>query len=154
MRLPFDGMDTAANDALIAAAQQAWHPRESDQSSMGGVASTLVTTAGNQYSGVCIETGSSMGYCAEHAAVAAMVTAREYRIARIVAVWRPDDSPGAEWRVLPPCGRCREFLRQIDPANLDTEVVLGRELVLPLRDLLPHHEWPEPLDAPGTPRRS
>jgi cytidine deaminase len=47
---------------------------------------------------------------------------------------------------LPPCGRCREFIRQIDPANLDTEVVLGRASAARLRDLLPRSEWPGPLD--------
>jgi hypothetical protein len=36
----------------------------------------------------------------------------------------------------PPCGRCREFIRQIDPANLDTEVVLGRTSSAKLRELL------------------
>ncbi|MFB7740364.1 hypothetical protein ACFC08_39945 [Streptomyces sp. NPDC056112] len=72
-----------------------------------------------------------------------MVTAREYRIAKVVAVWRNDEGV---LHVLPPCGRCREFMRQIDPANLDTEVVLGRNRTARLRDLLPASEWPDPLD--------
>ena len=72
-----------------------------------------------------------------------MVTAREYKIARIVAVWRSEE--GAR-HVLPPCGRCREFIRQIDPANLDTEVVLNRTSSARLRELLPHNGSPEPLD--------
>ena len=50
-----------------------------------------------------------------------MVTAREYRVKRIVAVWRDE---AGKLHVLPPCGGCREFLRQIDDGNLDTEVVL------------------------------
>ena len=49
--------------------------------------------------------------------------------------------------MLPPCGRCRELIRQIDPANLDTEVVLGLDSSAPLRDLLPYHDWPDPLPA-------
>jgi hypothetical protein len=32
------------------------------------------------------------------------------------------------------------------PANLDTEVMLGRTSSARLRDLLPRHEWPGPLD--------
>ncbi len=48
--------------------------------------------------------------------------------------------------MLPPCGRCREFIRQINPANLDTEVVLSRTATARLRELLPNHEWPSPLD--------
>jgi cytidine deaminase len=71
-----------------------------------------------------------------------MVTAGEHRIARIVAVWR--DESGVPF-VLPPCGRCREFIHQVDPANLDTEVILGQDTAGRLRDLLPFNEWPEPL---------
>ncbi|WP_199315039.1 helix-turn-helix domain-containing protein [Streptomyces cadmiisoli] len=44
--------------------------------------------AAELHSGVCIDTGSGTGFCAEHAAIAAMVAAREYRIAKVVAVWR------------------------------------------------------------------
>lgn len=107
----------------------------------GDVAAVLVTESGNEYGGVCIDTGSGTGFCAEHAAIASMVTAREYRINCIVAVWRADDG---HLHALPPCGSCREFIRQIDPSNLDTEVILGREKQLPLRDLLPNTEWPDP----------
>lgn len=102
----------------------------------------MVTAKGNSYSGVCIDTASGTGFCAEHAAIAAMVTAGEYRIKKIVAVWK--DETGATF-VLPPCGRCREFMRQIDPGNLEADVVLGREESVKLRDLLPRHGWPEPL---------
>jgi cytidine deaminase len=80
---------------------------------------------------------------AEHSAIAAMATAGEYRIAKIVAMWRDDDGALS---VMPPCGRCREFIRQVDPANLDTEVVLGRRGSARLRELLPLTEWPAPLD--------
>ena len=69
-----------------------------------------------------------------------MVTAGEYRIAKIVAVWQ--DERGALY-VLPPCGRCRLFIEQMHSANLDTEAVLGDTSVL-LRELLPHNEWPQP----------
>jgi cytidine deaminase len=72
-----------------------------------------------------------------------MVTAGEYTIAKIVAVWRSDRD--GRLYVLPPCGRCREFIRQIDDANLETDVVLGRDEVRKLKDLLPYHDWPEPL---------
>ncbi|WP_028938340.1 cytidine deaminase family protein [Pseudonocardia spinosispora] len=133
-------MSTLVDD-LIATAGAHLHPHRSDDRVFGDVAATLVTVDGNRYSGVCIDTGSGTGFCAEHSAVAAMVTAREYRIALIVAVCR--DDTGTLY-VLPPCGRCREFLRQIDERNLDTQVVLGADVVLPLRELLPHHEWPIP----------
>jgi len=52
--------------------------------------------------------------------------------AKIVAVWR--DGDGLLY-VLPPCGRCREFIRQVDPANLDTKVILGSDQSALLREL-------------------
>lgn len=134
---------TNSNDELIEYARRTLNPHRVDDRLFGDVASALTTDRGNVYSGVCIDTPCGTGFCAEHAAIAAMVTAGEYRIARIVAVWN-DASQGLH--VLPPCGRCREFIRQIDSANLDTTVVLGRDDSAPLRDLLPRHAWPAPLD--------
>jgi cytidine deaminase len=132
------------NDELIAMAAGVLNPHTTaDGRVFGDVAAALVTDRGTVYCGVCIDTTSGTGFCAEHAAIAAMVTAGEYRIARIVAVWR-DDRNG-ELRVVPPCGRCREFMCQVDEANLGTEVVLGTTKVLTLQELLPHHEWPDSL---------
>ncbi|MFG1626410.1 cytidine deaminase family protein [Kribbella sp. NPDC049227] len=137
-------MIVQSNDSLIDAAAAVLHPRHVGDRLFGDVASALITDAGNVYVGVCIDTASGTGFCAEHAAIAAMVTAREYKIARIVAVWQGAD--GDPVHVVPPCGRCREFIRQIDPANLDTEVVLGRHRTSTLRDLLPAADWSAPLD--------
>ncbi|HET8660127.1 MAG TPA: cytidine deaminase [Micromonosporaceae bacterium] len=136
-------MTVASNDDLIDSAQAVLNPRVVAGRLFGDVGSTLVTAGGNSYSGVCIDTGSGTGFCAEHSAIAAMVTAGEHRIAKIVAVWRSED--GVLY-VIPPCGRCREFIRAVDPGNLDTEVVLGRHRCAPLRELLPLTEWPDPLD--------
>lgn len=134
------------NDELISRAASVLHPRATpDGRLFGDVAATLLTDKGNTYSGVCIDTGSGTGFCAEHAAIAAMVTAGEYRITKIVAVWR--DERDDNLFVLPPCGRCREFIRQIDEANLETDVVLGKDTTRKLRELLPYHAWPEPLEA-------
>jgi len=132
---------------LIRAAEAVLNPYRSGDRLFGDVAAALITTSGRQFLGVCIDTGSGTGFCAEHAAIAAMVTAGEYQISSIVAVWRDD---GGRLTVLPPCGRCREFIRQVDGGNLDTEVVLGWDRAVPLRELLPHSGWPEPLE-PGPP---
>ena len=70
-----------------------------------------------------------MGFCAEHAAIAAMITAGESRIDKIVAVH--------EGGVVAPCGRCREFMYQINHDNLDTKIMLKMGEVT-LRELLPH----------------
>ena len=98
----------------------------------GDVASALQSKNGKLYLGVCIDVSSGMGFCAEHSAIAAMITAGETAISKIVAVW-------GENTVLPPCGRCREFMNQIDSSNLDnTDVILGPDKVVKLKKLLPH----------------
>ena len=74
-----------------------------------------------------------MGFCAEHAAAAAMVTAGENRVAKMVAVnW--------DGSILPPCGRCREFISQLHADNFTAEILVGDGQVVTLRELLPH-DW-------------
>jgi cytidine deaminase len=130
-------------EELIAAALAVVAPRRVQGRLVGDVGAALVTADGNRHVGVSIDTSCGTGFCAEASAIAAMVTAGEERIVRIVAVWR--DERDDRIYVLPPCGRCREFVRQLHPGNLDTEVVLGTHRWSPLRDLLPDHEWPEPV---------
>ena len=97
----------------------------------------LLSAEGNLYLGVSIDTPSSMGFCAEHSAIAAMVTNGEYKIKKIVAA----DGDGI---VLPPCGRCREFMYQIDKDNMATDVIVKNDKVEKLKDLLPY-PWDEDL---------
>ena len=66
------------------------------------------------------------------AAAAAMVTAGENRIVRLVAVFS-NGTPGA------PCGRCREFLCQLHDENRRCEVLLDGGRIVTLGDLLPHN---------------
>jgi cytidine deaminase len=134
------------NDELIARAAAVVNRRHIGDSMMGDVGAALVTDRGNVYTGVCIDVDSGMGFCAEHSAIAAMVTAGEYTITRIVAVWKDE---AGEAYVLPPCGRCREFIRQIDAANIDADVILDRAEVLRLRDLLPMAGRFQKLTSPG-----
>lgn len=109
----------------------------------GDVAAVLVSTSGKIFEGVCVDT-SSWGLCAERSAIAAMITRGEYQIGQIVAVWRNPDSN--KLHVLPPCGHCREFMRQIDERNLATIVILGLDAAAPLAKLLPAHEWPSAIE--------
>ena len=94
------------------------------------MAAALVTAAGRVHTGVCVDTACSLGFCAEHAAVAEMLKAHESEVRMVVAV----DRDGA---VLPPCGRCRELLWQADPRNAAAWVVLGPDEGAPLAELLP-----------------
>lgn len=105
----------------------------SPECSSGTVAAAILTTSGNVYTGVCVDTRCSLGFCAEHAAAAEMLKARESEVARVVAV----DQGGS---VIPPCGRCRELLLQINPKNGVARVVLGPDgQGRTLAELLPLH---------------
>jgi cytidine deaminase len=123
---------------MIESAASVVHSTKVGDRLFGDVGCALLSEQGNLYLGVCIDTGSGTGFCAEHSAIAAMVTAGEFRIKKIVAVWKDEQQ---NIYVLSPCGRCREFMRQIDPGNLTAEVILDYEKVLPLAELLPYHDW-------------
>jgi cytidine deaminase len=79
-----------------------------------------------------------MGFCAEHNAIGAMITAGEYKIKKIVAVWKDKEN---NIFIMSPCGRCREFMRQIDDENLETDVILEKDRTVKLKDLLPYYNW-------------
>jgi cytidine deaminase len=104
--------------------------RTSDDCVAGGVAAALVSRSGRVYTGVCVETSCSMGFCGEHAAVAEMLKAHESEIALVVAV-------SASSGIIPPCGRCRELLWQLNPANRETRVIVAPGRVVTLAELLP-----------------
>jgi cytidine deaminase len=98
----------------------------------GAVAAALVTSKSNVYTGICVDTACSMGFCAEHAAVAEMLKARESEITTIVAVTNPQG-------IIAPCGRCRELIWQIDERNAKTRVIVALDKVMSLSELLPQH---------------
>lgn len=72
----------------------------------------------------------SIGLCAEQSAIAEMVKNNETAIKRIIAVFE-------DGSILPPCGRCREFISQIDNHNIETQIVLPEMEEVLLKDLLP-----------------
>lgn len=123
--------DMISDDALYLQAMAVLNPRRlSPSTEAGSVASALVTEAGNIYTGVCIIAGSGMGFCAEHSAIAAMVTNGENRIATIVAVHYDGE-------YFAPCGRCREFIFQMHPDNSTTRVLLSGGRSSTIAALLP-----------------
>jgi cytidine deaminase len=118
-------------EQLLAAARAVVAPRRLSETAVCGTVGAAIETAnGDVFVGICVDTASSMGFCAEHSAAAAMLTAGQSQIVRMVAV----DRNGA---VLAPCGRCREFIIQLDPANADTVVMVDPDLSIALRELLP-----------------
>lgn len=125
-------MTEISNEQLVQKAKSVVRPKKiSDGISSGDVGCALLAEGGNIYLGVCIDAFCGIGFCAEHSAIAAMVTNGEFRIKKIVAVTKDG--------IIPPCGRCREFICQIDEGNWDTDVIIGENKVVKLRDLLPEH---------------
>lgn len=122
-------------DDLVQRARAVVRPRQlSASASCGTVGAALEASNGVVFVGVCIDTSSSLGFCAEHAAAAAMLTAGHNVVVRMVAV-------GRDGQVLAPCGRCREFISQLSDENLNTEVLVADDIRLPLSELLPYR-WP------------
>ncbi|AKK72053.1 cytidine deaminase family protein [Chryseobacterium gallinarum] len=104
----------------------------------GGVAAAIETAEGNVYTGISIDTACSMGFCAEHSAVAEMLKNGEHRIKAVVAV-------GNDGNAVPPCGRCRELMSQLSKENLNAVVEVKNGVFVTLKELMPY-DWKEDLD--------
>ena len=74
----------------------------------GGVAAATRAKSGKIYTGVCIDTCSTLGICAERNAIFHMITEGEQEIDQVLAIM-PDGRTGA------PCGACRELMVQLMP---------------------------------------
>lgn len=95
----------------------------------GHVACALLTDKGNVYTGISINAKCGIGFCAEHAAIADMLKAGETRIVKLVAA--------SENRVVVSCGRCLEFIRQVNEENVSTKILVNGEKVMTVDELLP-----------------
>ena len=122
--MTFDELYTLASNKAV-------YRKLGKQTTAGYVGAALLTDSGNVYTGVNIDAPCSVGFCAEHSAIAAMISAGESRVIKMVAV----SCKGGIW---PPCGRCREFLVQINDDNEKCEVLLPDKSVTTIAELLPH----------------
>ncbi|MCM8901064.1 cytidine deaminase [Caldicoprobacter algeriensis] len=121
-------------DELYQIAKSVVNPRKlSENAEAGGVGAAILAESGKVYTGVCIDTACSMGFCAEHAAAAAMVTAGESRVLKMIAV-------GWDGRIMPPCGRCREFISQLNGDNVNAQMMVKEGVVVTIKQLLPY-DW-------------
>lgn len=94
---------------MYAAAQAVHKDRKiSEYVEAGGVAAAVMSKSGRIYTGVCVDTCSTLGICAERNAVFNMITCGEHDIERVLAIM-PDGKSG------PPCGACRELMVQLMP---------------------------------------
>ena len=122
-------------DKLYIAARKVQNERKlSPLIEAGSVSAAVLSTKGNIYTGVCIDTACSLGMCAERNAIANMITNGESQIIKIVAVM-PDGKAGM------PCGACREFMMQLNKASGEIEILCDYETrkVIRLKSLTP--EW-------------
>ena len=107
----------------------------SEYVSAGEVGAAILSKSGRIYTGVCVDTCSTLGICAERNAIFNMITNGEHEIQRVLAVM-PNGKTGA------PCGACRELMVQLMPNSYrDIEIMLDYEKnkVITLGELTP--EW-------------
>ena len=101
----------------------------------GGVSAAVLSESGAIYTGVCIDTCSTLGICAERNAIFNMITNGENKIRRVLALM-PNGMCGA------PCGACRELMVQLMPGeygNIEIMMDYEEERVVKLGALTP--EW-------------
>ena len=101
----------------------------------GEVAAAICSKSGNIYTGVCIDTCSTLGICAERNAIFNMITNGEYEIQKVLCIM-PDGSNGA------PCGACRELMMQIMPgksSNVEILLDFKARRITTLAEITP--EW-------------
>ncbi|MDE6260513.1 MAG: cytidine deaminase [Oscillospiraceae bacterium] len=107
----------------------------SDYVYAGGVAAAIQSSSGKIYTGVCIDTCSTLGICAERNAIFNMITNGEQEISKVLAIM-PNGKSGA------PCGACRELMVQLMPDHYrEIEILLDfeAEKIITLGELTP--EW-------------
>lgn len=121
---------------LYKAAKAVQNDRQvSDYVEAGGVAAAILSGSGKIYTGVCVDTCSTLGICAERNAIFQMLTNGENRLTKVLAIM-PDGKCGA------PCGACRELMVQLMPEGYrDVEIMMDYESgrVVTLGELTP--EW-------------
>ena len=121
---------------LYKAAKAVQNDRQvSDYVEAGGVAATILSGSGKIYTGVCVDTCSTLGICAERNAIFQMLTNGENRLTKVLAIM-PDGKCGT------PCGACRELMVQLMPEGYrDVEIMMDYESgrVMTLGELTP--EW-------------
>ncbi|KYK29813.1 MAG: hypothetical protein AYK23_04935 [Candidatus Proteinoplasmatales archaeon SG8-5] len=119
---------------LIAKAKELVRERKVSGGYVGSVGAALVTADGEIFTGVCLDLACGIGFCAEHSAIAGMIShSDETRIRTIVAY-------GGD-KIMYPCGRCREMMALIDKRNReDTWIIVSDDEKVKLKELLPG-EW-------------
>ena len=107
---------------MYEAAKAVQKPRQiSDYMSCGEVSAAVLSRSGKIYTGICLDTCSGLGVCAERNAIFNMLTEGESEIDKVLAIM-PDGRCGA------PCGACRELIVQMMAGRYhDVEIMVDYE---------------------------
>lgn len=128
-------MEQIWNDMYHAAKAVQNDRKISDYVEAGGVSAAILSKSGRIYTGVCVDTCSTLGICAERNAIFNMLTNGEQEIDKVLCIM-PDGSNGA------PCGACRELMVQLMPGKYHAiEIMLDYETgrTITLGEITP--EW-------------
>ena len=121
-------------EEMYAAAKAVLNPRRiSDYVTAGEVSAAVLSKSGKIYTGVCIDTCSTLGICAERNAIFDMITNGEQEIDKVLCI-SPREGKGA------PCGACRELMVQLMPTSYkDIEIMLdySKGTVITLGEITP-----------------
>ena len=130
-------MKEISDKELIKKAKETINVRKTEAGKViGDVACALLSENGKIYVGVCIDNNEGSGICAERSAIAAMISAGETRIEKIVALW-------TDGTIISPCGACREWMWQINKKNWEAQIIVALDKKVKLTELLPYH-WHNP----------
>ena len=122
---------------MLDAAKSVFNARKiSDYVTCGEVSAAVLSKSGKIYTGVCIDTCSTLGICAERNAIFNMITNGEQEIDKVICIM-PDGHAGGA-----PCGACRELMVQLMPKEYgEIEIMMdfdsGR--IMKMNELCP--EW-------------
>ena len=97
-------------------------------------ASAIISQDDNVYFGINIKGDCGLGFCAERNAISSMLCMGETKIKYILCIDR-----SFSFRL--PCGACREFIVQINPQNMDCQIIknINPLKLMTLKELIP--EW-------------
>ena len=85
---------------------------------LGSTACVILSRAGKRYIGKNLVAACGLGYCAEQAAVTAMLNDGACEIESLLVI----DHEGVP---LTPCGRCLELFTQISESNREAKILLS-----------------------------
>ncbi|MBX4201001.1 cytidine deaminase [Candidatus Parcubacteria bacterium] len=118
------------NHTLVAEAKKmATLKKLSEEAITGEVGGALIAGNGKIFTGRNLHAACGIGFCGEVSAIIAMLNEGESKIKKIVAI-------SNDGKYMPPCGRCRELMFEINRENLNTQIILTDKTVL-LKELLP-----------------